>query len=117
MPPNGSRQRARRQARPRSHLQPRLPAVSPATPVAGTSPTPADPEPALLRIPTRPPIARRWVLNRQVWSISQAPAAAPLALWWHSVTQADGLRLGFRLTAGAGSGPAAPVPARPGGAR
>src|SRR5580658_1859120 len=116
MPPNGSRQRARRQARPRSHLQPRLPAVSPATPVAGTSPTPADPEPALLRIPT-PATDRQAMGTKSAGSIPGSRRAAPLALWWHSVTQADGLRLGFRLTAGAGSGPAAPVPARPGGAR
>ncbi len=41
--------------------------------------------------------------------------AAALARWRHSVTRADGLRLGFRLTAGTGTGPASPVPARPGG--
>src|SRR6266581_2888425 len=51
-----------------------------------------------------------------VWSISQAPAALRrLLAGEHSVTRADSLRLALRSTAGTGTGPASPVPARPGG--
>jgi hypothetical protein len=38
--------------------------------------------------------------------LEQFPVPAALARWWHSVTRVDGLRLGFRLTAGTGTGPA-----------
>ena len=53
-----------------------------------------------------PPRSKSFSHPLRFGGLEHFPVPAALARWSHSVTRVDGLRLGFRLTAGTGTGPA-----------